>query len=554
MEDKRTILAFVIIGVIIVLMPYYLELLGVSSPPAPAVPPGEVLSAAPSPAPVGSLISGAGAGLAVAPGAALGAGDSLRAFVPRDIVVSTPLHELTFSTLGGVLTSVALPKFRVSTSERVLTPRTVALLPPGGKGFTLSLVQGDETLDLSGLEFLPDQDGLVLRAGEQGILRLVGRLPGNRAVEKVFRFDANRYGIDTEIRIEGFRQEMDAVLGWDGGIGKTEKSEESDLVDMKGLAFLNEELSELAIAADENKKQWDDKGQVKLVGVRNKYFLTALSPSSEGYFRASLHADHSGLTVPNYSYRLGATLSSGASWRNLLYLGPLDYEELSSYQRELERAMNLGWPVIRQISAVLMLVFVAAFEYVPNYGWVIVLFALAIKLLVYPLTQKSFQSANKMQEVQPKLLALREKFKNDPQRLSRETMKLYQEEGINPLGGCLPMLLQMPIFFALYNVFSNTIELRQAPFMLWIQDLSLPDEVMVGGFGLHILPLLMAVSMFFQSKMTMKDPKQAALVYLMPVMMIFIFWSLSSGLVLYWTVFNVLSIGQQWLSVRFQSK
>lgn len=131
-------------------------------------------------------------------------------------------------------------------------------------------------------------------------------------------------------------------------------------------------------------------------------------------------------------------------------------------------------------------------------------------------------------------------------------MKLYQEEGINPLGGCLPMLLQMPIFFALYNVFSNTIELRQAPFMLWIQDLSLPDEVILGGLGIHVLPLLMAVSMFFQSKMTMKDPKQAVLVYLMPVMMIFIFWTLSSGLVLYWTVFNVLSIAQQWLTERLR--
>jgi YidC/Oxa1 family membrane protein insertase len=133
-------------------------------------------------------------------------------------------------------------------------------------------------------------------------------------------------------------------------------------------------------------------------------------------------------------------------------------------------------------------------------------------------------------------------------------MKLYKEEGVNPLGGCLPLLLQMPIFFSLYNLFGKTIELRQAPFMLWIQDLSLPDELLIAGFGLHVLPLLMSVSMLIQQKMTMKDPKQAFLVYMMPAMMIFIFWSMSSGLVLYWTIFNVLTIGQQLLVNHFKKE
>lgn len=556
MEDKRTIIAFLIIGVIIVAMPYYLDWLGVSSGPASAPTP----STARDPESAKALVADAGSAAPNvaandASGANLGAAaDSLHAFVAREVVVTTPLHHLTFSTQGGVLVSAMLPRFKVSSSVETAEARTVELLPPGGVGFSLSLVQGDQSVDLANAEFVPERDGFSLQAGETGVLRLVARLSGDRMVEKVFRINADRYGIETEVRLVGFRDEVEVALGWDGGIGRTEKSEEADLSDMKALAFINEDLSELKIAADENLKNWDDKGQVKLVGVRNKYFLTSLSPLGEGFFKASLRADHAGLTVPDYAYRLGTTLSSGAVWRNLFYLGPLDYEELSSYGKELQRAMNLGWPVIRQISAVLMAVFVAAYQVIPNFGWVIVLFALAIKILVYPLTQKSFQSANKMQEVQPKLLALREKFKNDPQRLSRETMKLYQEEGINPLGGCLPMVLQMPIFFSLYNVFSNTIELRQAPFMLWIHDLSLPDEVSVAGFGLHVLPLLMAVSMFFQSKMTMKDPKQAAMVYLMPVMMIFIFWKLSSGLVLYWTVFNLLSIGQQWLTVRFQKR
>ena len=199
-----------------------------------------------------------------------------------------------------------------------------------------------------------------------------------------------------------------------------------------------------------------------------------------------------------------------------------------------------------------MVVFVATYDFVPNYGVVIILLAIAIKILVYPLTHKSYESMAKMQQLQPKMAALKEKYKNDNQRLSRETMKLYKEEGVNPLGGCLPMLLQMPVFFALYSVFNSTIELRQAPFFLWITDLSKPDVLPLGGFDLHVLPLLMAGSMFVQQKMTMKDPKQAMLVYMMPAFMIFIFWSISSGLVLYWTMFNVLSVGQQHLINRLK--
>lgn len=550
MEDKRTIIAFLIIGAIVILMPYYLDWLGVSTPPSsqpePASPtPSLTATTAPSVAP--------GIDLTGRPQQTVTTSDSIRSFSPRDIIVSTPLHHLTFTTLGGILTSSKLPKFRVSSSQKQSEPQVVELLPPNGRGFTLGINQGDQAIDLSAIEFVPDHDAISLRPGERASLHLIARLPGERSVEKIFHFDSERYGIETEVRLVGFREDAEAFLGWTGGVARTEKSEETNVSDMWAVAFINEDLREEKLGSDDNQMQWEDKGQVKLVGIRNKYFLTALSPTDEGYFRAALHGDHHGASVPNYSYRIGAAVASRASWRNLFYLGPLDYEELSSYNKELERSMNLGWPVIRQISALLMAVFVATYGVVPNYGWVIVLFAAAIKALVYPLTQKSFQSANKMQLLQPKLLALREKLKSDPQRLSRETMKLYQEEGINPLGGCLPMVLQMPIFFALYNVFSNTIELRQAPFLLWIQDLSLPDEVVIAGFGLHILPLLMAVSMFFQSKMTMKDPKQAALVYLMPVMMIFIFWNLSSGLVLYWTVFNILSIAQQWISVRFKT-
>jgi YidC/Oxa1 family membrane protein insertase len=140
---------------------------------------------------------------------------------------------------------------------------------------------------------------------------------------------------------------------------------------------------------------------------------------------------------------------------------------------------------------------------------------------------------------------LREKYKNDQARIAKETQKIFKEVGANPLSGCLVMLPQMPIIFALYNLLSSSIDLRQAPFALWITDLSMPDEVMIGGFGLHVLPILVGLSMFVQMKQTMKDPKQAFLPYLMSVFMTFFFYGMSSGLNLYWMVFNILTIVQQ---------
>jgi YidC/Oxa1 family membrane protein insertase len=298
MEDKRTIFAFLIIGVIVILMPYYLDWLGVSPPSSPTEPasstPSSTVTAAPSAAP--------GIDLTNRPQHAVTSSDSIRTFSPRDIIVSTPLHHLTFTTLGGILTSSKLPRFRVSTSQQQSEPQVVELLPPNGSGFTLGINQGDQNIDLSAIEFVPDHDSISLQPGERASLRLVAHLPGERSVEKVFHFDAERYGIETEIRLVGFREDAEAYLGWSGGVARTEKSEETDVSDMWAVAFINEELREEKLSSDDNQMQWEDKGQVKLVGIRNKYFLTALSPTDEGYFRASLHGANSGASVPNYSY------------------------------------------------------------------------------------------------------------------------------------------------------------------------------------------------------------------------------------------------------------
>ena len=562
MEDKRTLMAFLLIGLILLLMEPYYEWMGLSQeslerqvpeteqtdevdgrayPPEPQ-PAGEPQLTEPSVAPASRRA-------AVAPPPAEAQPES--AFVSRLIRVRTPLLELAISTQGAVLTSVKPLGYEREVGEQV------ELVPAGERGLTLSLrAEGDgpdTARDLSMIEFVPDRESVRISEGEQTVLRLRAEFGAGRFIEKQFTFHGDRYGIDLDINYVGFDDRTVAWLGWPAGIAISERVAGVDLRAMRVAAFVNESLEEYR--ADEDEAQhWNEKGSLSWAGINNKYFFIGLAPRGDARQWVELTAGPSSETVPKFSYNVGSRMSNAGTLSFLLYTGPLDYEEVVRYETDMERALDLGYPIIREISKLLIVLFVATYPYIPNYGFVIILFAVVIKLLVYPLTHKSYESAAKMQKLQPKIAALKEKYKNDSQRLSRETMQLYKDEGVNPLGGCLPMLLQMPIFIAMYQTFSSTIELRQAPFVLWIHDLSLPDEILIAGVGVHVLPILMAGAMFFQSKMTMKDPKQAALVYIMPVVMVFIMWSFASGLVLYWTVFNVLQIGQQYLTNYMKEK
>ena len=564
MEDKRTLLAFLFIGLIFLLLPYYNEWFGLNPKPRPpsqeAVPQESAPEVAPvaeeqaeperirdfepeeqlrseEPTPVRSQVVDR----------ARSAEDP--AFIPEETVVQTPLQSFVISTKGGTITSCKLLKYRD------IDGSLTELLPPAGSGLGIHLQRANDREDISSAEFVSNQSSLQIGPGEERSLSMVAELGGGRRLEKILTFNGDRYGFDLQVRYEGFDDDTEAILTWENGIAFTEREPEIDLPEMRAFAYINEERVELKVD-DEESDELEDKGLLKWAGIRNKYFLISYIPvDREQRSRVVLQGDYQGSQLlPDYSFQVGRRLERSGSWHNTIYLGPLNYDELVVYEAELEQAIDFGWPIVSQISRFLLILFIATHQYIPNYGWIIVVFAVVIKILVYPLTHKTYESAAKMQELQPKITALREKYKNDNQRLSRETMKLYKEEGVNPLSGCLPLLLQMPIFIALYNLFGKTIELRQAPFILWIQDLSLPDELLIGGFGLHVLPLLMAVSMLIQQKMTMKDPKQAVLVYMMPVVMIFIFWSMSSGLVLYWTIFNVLTIGQQLLVNHFKKE
>ncbi len=556
MEDKRTLFALLSIGLIFLLLPYYNEWMGLNPVPLEK-PPTEQVSqtqdpitepiddpATTQPIQKPALIEQPQAGLRTqnSTGTVEPIRNEQQSFTPREIVVRTPLQEIILSTQGGVIVSCKLRKYNH------LEGINVELIPPNGSGLGVHLQQANEREDLSSIEFFTPETNVQIDPGQQRSVSMVAELGNGRRLEKILTFHGDRYGIDLKLRYEGFDNDTEAILAWEKGIAFTEREPDIDLPETRAFAYINEERVEILLD-DGEAETWSDKGALKWAGIRNKYFLISYIPTdTEQRSSVVLRGDRQGSQLlPDYSIQVGRRLERSGSWNSTVYIGPLSYDELITYEAELEQAIDFGWPIINQVSRFLLILFIAAHQFIPNYGWIIVLFAVVIKIIVYPLTHKTYESAAKMQEIQPKITALREKYKNDNQRLSRETMNLYKEEGVNPLGGCLPLLLQMPIFMSLYNLFGKTIELRQASFMLWIQDLSLPDEILIAGFGLHVLPLLMAISMFVQQKMTMKDPKQAMLVYMMPVMMIFIFWTMSSGLVLYWTLFNVLTIGQQLL-------
>ncbi|MCB0750898.1 MAG: membrane protein insertase YidC, partial [Ignavibacteriae bacterium] len=243
-----------------------------------------------------------------------------------------------------------------------------------------------------------------------------------------------------------------------------------------------------------------------------------------------------------------------------LYIGPLDYDLLkdskNNYEAIFEFGSFLGLKFItRPISEFILLpLFKFLHNYIPNYGWVIIVFSFILKFALYPLTKQSYKSMKRMSQLQPKIAELKEKYKGDQQKIQKETMALYSTYGINPAGGCLPMVLQMPILFALFTFFNVAIEIRHEPFLWWITNLSSPDVIYNLPFKIPILGVsaitglapLLGITMFLQQRMTMKDPSQKAMVYMMPIMMTFMFMGFSSGLNLYYFMFNLLSIGQQY--------
>jgi YidC/Oxa1 family membrane protein insertase len=334
------------------------------------------------------------------------------------------------------------------------------------------------------------------------------------------------------------------------GLSPTEKSIREETTYSEAKALQGTEL--LKTKSDNTGLR---EGVTHWAAVHTKYFLMAIIPQGFEARGAELKTDkiqieHQNSRVPwkRFGVGISAPLETGKTTAQnyVVYLGPLDYLLLKAHNVQLEKVLNFGWSFIRPFSIAFMYALKYLYKIVGNYGWAIVIFSILIKVLLYPLTKKSYDSMRQMQELQPKLKALQEKYKEEPQKLNAETMKLYKTHGINPMGGCLPMLLQMPILFALFNLFRTTIMFRQAGFLGLIKDLSTPDRIIPlgGSMALNVLPVLMGVTMFIQQKKTVTDPKQKFMSYFMSIFMIYIFYNLSSGLNLYYFMFNILTIAQ----------
>ncbi|MBI1803346.1 MAG: membrane protein insertase YidC [Ignavibacteriae bacterium] len=486
---------------------------------------------------------------------------------PKMFTIETPLYQAELSTKGGSLHSWVLKKYKTWNQYPVNL-----INGDTAKEFNLVFLTSDgKLINTKQFTFEVDRSNdevIALGDADSFKVNFILRIDEKRRIVKSLTFHGSGYSFDAEYRFEGMQDVIsnyEYQVTWENGLRYLEHNSINESNSAKAYTFAGGELTELDAANFNDVPKQSLSGRVSWVATRNKYFAVAIIPREKESQGAYIEGRR--LNMPdngakeNYSLALkmpftGQSIETG---RYTVYIGPLDFDIVKQYNVELERIMSLGaaW-IIRPISEyVIIPLFKFLHLFIANYGIVLIIFALIIKIVLYPLTKSSMVSMRKMQALQPVMEEIREKFKNDPQKMNQQVMRLYKEYGVNPAGGCLPLVLQMPILYALWAVFSSTIELRQASFVGWIHDLSSPDVAFTLPFRLPIfgvdqisgLALLMGITMFIQQKMSVKDPRQKAMVWMMPILMTLLFNSFPSGLNLYYFIFNILTIGQQsWMN------
>ena len=381
-----------------------------------------------------------------------------------------------------------------------------------------------------------------------------------RAITKELTFYHNSYEVDVSVglrEIKDLTLDEKYMLSWSGGLPEHEGSQ--DGMFMEGLVSQAGSIESFRVGSasffgssntknisEENKKYV---GQADFAGYRTKYFGVFFVPQKSDV-----------VEIAKYPTELRAGVDINITQdinleKNKLYLGPLDYSSIESLNVGLEEKI-LGWQWLSSVSWLVYSVMIFLFSLIPNYGVVVVLFAILIKLVTYPLMAKQLRSSKKMQEISPIMNKIKTKYKNNPTLQQQKMAALFQEHKINPLAGCLPLLIQMPVLMSVFMVFRNTIEFRGESFFLWINDLSAADTLLyLGEIPINILPFLMSASMYYTMKLSSAnqpaggDPAQEAtqqmMKYMFPGMMFFLFYSFPSGLNLYYLCFNVMQIAQQ---------
>ena len=475
--------------------------------------------------------------------------DMKTAAINDNIILENDSLKLVFSNRGGVIRQAFLKKFSLANKQ------TVQLIPTGKEVANTVLINDSNTTDLKNLPF---DYTLITENGKPGV-RFSFTPEPDRIIEKTFILDG-AYGVKLNLKLHSVYSLMGYSLGFDSGINDTEDYLKAKGQDYKFYAQVDNQLVRKDLAKL-NKDTFTQNGKVDWAAARTKYFTIACR-DLEPVLTNSVQADTSG-NSPAFTLSVKRDKAS-IDWDEdyLLFFGPADYNLLKTHGAGLENVAERGAKWLRWLVDIFAWFLKLLYKFIPNYGVVIILFSLVLKMLLHPLTHKSLDSSLKMQKIQPQVAALQQQYKNDPKRMQMELSKLYKEAGASPLGGCLPLLLQMPVFFALYTVLRFSLDMRQAGFFGWLKDLSEPDP-------LYILPILMGVFMIIQSLMMnpkkqqleQMDEKQQAMqqsqrmmAWIMPVVLFFVFKSMPAGLVLYWTVFNILSILQQYYLQKHLNK
>lgn len=536
--DKRTIMALGVIGLIFVLLPFYWEWIGFSKKPDP----GSEIALSDS---VATLTDPLAPDSIAAWGASTdstGTSTDAQDTLPEQFTTAeTDLYTARFSNRGATLASFKLKRFHY------LDGTGPVEMVHGHSGYPLHFDLPEANLVLDQVTFTPST--LDLKAtggpGDSVTLTFDGRTQGGTPVRVEYTIRPSSYLIGLSLHL-GREAELARStrldIGWRGGLAPTEQNRSDD------YSYFSAYVRQAAEVAkfndfDDGKLREGSTGAIDWVGTKSKYFLVALirtDDQAEDFEVAASETSvmEAGQEVKRreFSLRLGNRLEGSKDPSFELYLGPVDYNILGAAGRDLDHAAEMGYWLFRPFAVAILWFVSTLHKVVPSYGLVIVIFTVVMKMILFPFSRKNYLQMHRMKSLQPKLKEIQEKYREDAPELNRRTMKLYKDEKFNPLGGCMWMLPQLPIFWALFTVFKSYIELRGVGF-LWLTDLSQSNQILCG---------IMALAMLGQQLLTNKDPKQRFLVFGMPVLMFFFFRSLPSGLVLYWTVYNILSIVEQW--------
>ncbi len=517
--------------------------------PAPAPPPEAARPAPPAPAPV----------------------KPPTARPAKEIVVDTPLYRAVFTELGARLKSFQLKKYKDRMPfeslyhfklgpvgfelERYLNPETAKIGPKdlvregGANELPLTVSWEGKTLNVNGLGLCEaSTSSLTLNDGDKGTLKFTCVSPEGLTFVKTFTFKADSYGFDLAVQVTNHtKQSLDGQINLD--LSENFAGEEADRFHFLGFnGSINNKLEDIKSEGLKEPKTFT--GKVDWAGLDEGYFMTTVVPESGKAWvtlseppRAPMVAS---LRTPVDSLAPGQAVQFSYQ----LYFGPKNLGDLKPLG--LDRAVNFGWFDFLGKPLLTFLNWLDKYSF--NYGWAIVILTILLRIVFWYPNHKSYKSMKDMQKLQPKVAKIREKFKDDKEAMNKELMALYKTFKVNPMAGCLPMVLQLPVFIALYNVLGYAIELRHAPFIptlpftniVWLADLSAKDPLL-------ITPLVMGATMFIQQKMTPSagDPTQAKMMMFLPLIFTFMFLNFASGLVVYWLVNNVLSIGQQYYTNKY---